>query len=203
MDAASSLNRRLDPSMHYDGGAAAFESGSLSSSVSSARCSSDDIKAAKHQLAALHLQVANLTSHMRAHTITKDTYILYEAPGACCSAHALHSQVATLEACRAALLADLTDLQTRGAAAAESVTGGVVGSAAVALEEDRATMVWVRLVATGSAGAAAAADGGLLPTSGSPGDVFVCATPDVTAREVKLKVQPRLDICSNLQPIQS
>jgi hypothetical protein len=104
--------------------------------------------------------------------------------------------VATLEACRAALLADLTDLQTRGAAAAESVTGGVVGSSAVALEEDRATMVWVRLVAAGSAGAAAAADGGVLPTSGSPGDVFVCVTPDVTAHEVKLKVRPRHDMYS-------
>jgi hypothetical protein len=47
--------------MHYDGGDAALESGSMRSSVSSARSSSRDIKAAKHQLAALHLQVANLT----------------------------------------------------------------------------------------------------------------------------------------------
>jgi hypothetical protein len=39
-DAASSLNRRLDPGLHYDGGAAAFESGSVRCATRCVRCES-------------------------------------------------------------------------------------------------------------------------------------------------------------------
>ena len=97
-----------------------------------------------------------------------------------CLFSTLATQVATLESCRAGLITELHELQeklstlTASVKTAETLSGG--STYRLNLEEDKATVMWVRLVRDLAAG---------------PVDIFLCATVDVTVQELKLKVRAR------------